>query len=786
MGLFFSFILLLFSEVIFLPGSYQQQTSQSRILLQLKKQLENPNSLQAWENYVDLCNIPPSVNVSILCQDTSVTELKIMGDKVPKGDEFNGFAIPNQTLSEAFSIDSFVTTLTKLSSLRVLRLVSLGIWGPFPDKIHRLSSLELLDLSSNFMYGSVPPKISTMVKLNTLALDGNYFNGTVPDWLESLSNLTILSLKNNLLQGQLPDSVSRVETLTDISMANNKISGKLPDLSALTSLRVLDLRENQLDSKLPRLPTQLITVLLSKNSFSGDIPEHFGDLTQLQHLDLSSNNLTGAPPSALFSLPNISYLNLASNMFSGSLPDKLSCGAKLGFVDISSNRLVGGIPPCLASNSDKRFVKYNANCLSIDSNHQHHGAYCREAIKGKKPSRGIVITVLVAAISGTILFAVLLVFGVLFFRRRNHPRKPAEQQNTLPKQQENSPSVFCSELVTNATAKLGTQGAPVCRLFSYEELREATNNFDKSIFLGEGFTGKVPTKLKSAIELDVRLEKLQREKLYKGKLENGTYVTVRSLVFSKKYSIQNLKGRLDFLSKLHHPNLVALLGYCTENGGQDDNSANKVFLVYEYVPNGSYRTYLSENSPEKILKWSDRLAILIGVAKAVHFLHTGVIPGCFNNRLKTNNILLDEHRIAKLSDYGISIIREAIEKVEAKGERTKSSHKKTVEDDVYNFGFILLESLVGPIVSGKGETFLLNEMASFGSQDGRKKIVDPIVLTTSSQESLSIVVSITRKCISHDVPSRPSFEDVLWNLQYAAQVQATADADQKSDSASQA
>lgn len=75
-----------------------------------------------------------------------------------------------------------------------------------------------------------------------------------------------------------------------------------------------------------------------------------------------------------------------------------------------------------------------------------------------------------------------------------------------------------------------------------------------------------------------------------------------------------------------------------------------------------------------------------------------------------------------------------------------------------------------------------NLQASFGSQDGRKRIVDPAVLTTCCQESLSIVVSITNKCISPEPSSRPSFEDVLWNLQYAAQVQATADADQKSDS----
>lgn len=78
-----------------------------------------------------------------------------------------------------------------------------------------------------------------------------------------------------------------------------------------------------------------------------------------------------------------------------------------------------------------------------------------------------------------------------------------------------------------------------------------------------------------------------------------------------------------------------------------------------------------------------------------------------------------------------------------------------------------------------------NLQTSFSSQDGRRKIVDPVVLTTSSQESLSIVISLTNKCISaDDSASRPSFEDVLWNLQYAAQVQTTADADQRSETTS--
>ncbi|XP_008231150.1 PREDICTED: probable inactive leucine-rich repeat receptor-like protein kinase At3g03770 [Prunus mume] len=767
MRLFYLLISVILSWVLCLPSTHELQTSQSQVLLQLRKHLEYPSSLEIWENYYgDFCNLSSSAHMSISCQDDSVTELKIMGDKLFNVNDFNGFAIPNHTLSESFSIDSFVTTLSRLPSLRVLSLVSLGIWGPLSDKIHRLSSLEFLDLSSNFIFGSVPPKISTMVKLHTLTLEDNYFNDTVPDWLDSLSNLTILSLKNNRLKGRFPSSICRIKTLTVIALSNNELSGNLPDMDTLISLRVLDLRENHIDSELPMMPQGLVTALLSKNSFSGEIPAQFGHLGQLQHLDLSFNYLSGTPPSALFSLPNISYLNLASNMLSGAFPDQLNCGGKLGFVDISNNKLTGDLPSCLSSTSNERVVEFNGNCFSIDSQHQHQASYCKEALASSKQSGGRETVMVVGVISGAVLVLVLLAFAVLSFRRRYRSR--TFEHNIFAKAvPDNSPNGFCSELIANArfiseAAKLETHSASVSRIFSLEQLKEATNNFDLSMFLGEGSMGK----------------------LYKGKLENGTYVAIRFLTILKKYSIQNLKVRLDFLSKLHHPHLVGLLGYCIDSGGQDDSSGNRIFLINEYVSSGNYRTYLSENCPEKVLKWSDRLAILIGVAKAVHFLHTGVIPGCFNNRLKTNNILLDEHRIAKLSDYGMSIITEESEKLEAKGEGTKSWNSTNMEGDVYNFGFILLESLVGPIVSGKGETFLLNEMASFGSQDGRRKIVDPIVLTTCSQESLSIVVSITKKCTCPEVSARPSFEDVLWNLQYAAQVQATADADQRSDSTS--
>ncbi|KAM6570262.1 hypothetical protein CsatB_018247 [Cannabis sativa] len=744
-------------------GTYQLQSSQTQVLLQLRKHLEYPTELEIWQDHSrDYCFISSGTQVNLTCQDNVVTELRIIGDKSIKVSDFNGFAIPNQTLSERFSIDSFFTTLARLNNLRVLSLVSLGIWGPIPDKIHRLYSLEYLDLSSNFFFGSIPPKISEMVKLQTLIMDNNFLNGTVPSWFDSLIDLSILSLSNNKLTGPMPSSIQKITTLTNLTIANNDISGKLPDLSALGSLYVLDLSGNKITSSLSPMPKGLVMLFLFNNSFSGEIPQQYGQLQGLQNLDLSSNYLTGMPPAKLFSLPNISYLDLASNMLRGSLSNHLSCGSKLEFVDISNNKFTGGLPTCLSSKSDKRLVEFDGNCLSIDMQNQHEQSHCEEVKnqKSNKQSRGNT-AILVGVIMGIVVLSVLLIIGLLILLKHFCHRGMSEQHLLHKAVQDSSVSGYSFELSTNASfisqaANLARQGHQVCQSFSLEELIEATNNFDNSSFLGEGSYGQ----------------------LYKGRLMNGAEVAIRCLQLSKKFSIRNVRLRLDLLYKLQHPHLVRHLGHCLDSGGQGDYNLNKVYLVSEFVPNGTFRDHLSENNMGEVLNWPQRLTILIGVAKAVHFLHTGIIPGFFNNRLKSDNILLDQHQMAKLSDYGMSIISEGTENFVAKGDNYKSWQMTSLEDDAYSFGYIILEAVVGPSQSASREAFLLKEMTTLQSQDGRKRIVEPIVLATSSQESLSIVISIMQKCISPDA-SRPSFEDILWNLQYATQVQATADSEQK-------
>ncbi|KAF8106283.1 hypothetical protein N665_0145s0093 [Sinapis alba] len=525
--------------LFFLQSTHQLQNAQTQVLYQLRKHLEFPKALESWGSYYgDLCQISATAQMSISCEGNSITELKVMGDKLLKPfGMFDGSSLPNRTLSEAFLIDSFTKTLTRLTSLRVLSLVSLGIFGELPGKIHRLYSLESLDLSSNYLFGSVPPDISRLAKLQSLMLDGNYFNGSVPDTLDSLTNLTVLSLKNNRFSGPFPSSICRIGRLTNLALSHNGISGRLPDLSKLDHLHMLDLRENHLDSELPVMPKRLVTVLLSKNSFSGEIPRHFGGLSQLQHLDLSFNHLTGTPSRFLFSLPSVSYLDLASNKLSGKLPLNLTCGGKLGFVDLSNNRLIGTPPRCLAGSSGERVVKLGGNCLSINSSHDQHQEFlCEEAETERKHLHG---RTLVAVISGAVLVLALVALGLLLLCARRSGCCCCSGRKSVPQTRlkvltDNSHTSLSSEVLASArfisqTAKLVAQGVPSCRSFSFEELKESTDDFHSSRLLGEGSLGK----------------------LYKGTLENGSFIAVRCLVLSRKFSSQSIRGHLDWMSKLN-------------------------------------------------------------------------------------------------------------------------------------------------------------------------------------------------------------------------------------------
>lgn len=88
--------------------------------------------------------------------------------------------------------------------------------------------------------------------------------------------------------------------------------------------------------------------------------------------------------------------------------------------------------------------------------------------------------------------------------------------------------------------------------------------------------------------------------MYKGRLKDGSFVAIRCLKMKKSHSTRNFMHHIELTSKLRHRHLVSTLGHCFECY-LDDSSVSRIFLVFEYVPNGTLRSWISGNSQKQIL-----------------------------------------------------------------------------------------------------------------------------------------------------------------------------------------
>lgn len=766
----FSHSALLVMVVLLVSILYSEplQSSQAQTLLRIQGLLNFSSGLRSWNNRTDFCNMEHTSSVTVVCYEETTTQLHITGNK-----RFHPLP-PN------FSIYSLFTTLVRLPNLKVLTLVSLGLWGPLPAKIVRLFTLEILNLSYNFFHGPIPEELSSLTNLQTVILDGNMFSGRLPDGLSSLSLLAVLSMKNNFFNGSLPDSLASLENLRILALSNNHFSGELPDLSRLTNLQVLDLEYNAVGPKFPQVGNKIVTLLLGKNKFSSGIPDTIGSYYQLQRLDISFNRFMGPFPPLLLSLPSITSLNIEANRFTGMLFENLPCNAKLEFVDLSANLLSGRLPSCLFTDSKKRVVVYDGNCLATGDKSQHPIHFCRnEALavgilphcqKRKWASKSVIAL----SVTGGIVGGILLVSLTLFISRRSHAKK---MMKTTPPRLilENASSGYTSKLLSDAryitqAMKVGALGIPSYRTYSLEELEEATNNFNTSTFMGEGSNGQ----------------------MYRGQLKDGSLIAIRCLKMKRSHTTQNFMQHIELISKLRHQHLVSALGHCFECY-LDDSSVSRIFIIFEYVANGTLRDWISERRARRALTWAQRIAAAIGIAKGIQFLHTGVVPGFFPNKLKITDILLDQNLVAKISSYNLPLLADNMGKgglqISSRGSKESNNARIKHQEklDIYDFGVILLEIIVGRSLNTLNEVEALKDQlqVSIIADNGvRKNMIDLMVHNSCSDESLKTMMEICSRCLLKDPTRRPSLEDMLWNFQFAYQVQDVARGENQSNDGS--
>ncbi|OMO75922.1 hypothetical protein COLO4_25790 [Corchorus olitorius] len=287
-------------------------------------------------------------------------------------------------------------------------------------------------------------------------------------------------------------------------------------------------------------------------------------------------------------------------------------------------------------------------------------------------------------------------------------------------------------------------------IFTAEQLKEATNNYNESRILGKGGFGTV----------------------YKGILKNGREVAIKKPKTFDQSQVKTFIYEFIFLSQISHENVVKLLGCCLER--------EVPLLVYEFVANGTLSDHIHGKNRASTLSWGVRLRVAAETANALACLHSAT-PPIIHRDVKPENILLDDNYTAKVSDFGASRLVPV--------DQTQSSTmiqgtfgyldpeyfhtgQFTEKSDVYSFGVVLVELLTGKraIASNRPEKerSLVNVFLSSLKDDDNQyrlfQILDDQVAKEGPIELIKEVAEIGKRCLRVNGEERPDMEQVAMEL----------------------
>ncbi|KAJ7975154.1 Protein kinase family protein [Quillaja saponaria] len=283
-------------------------------------------------------------------------------------------------------------------------------------------------------------------------------------------------------------------------------------------------------------------------------------------------------------------------------------------------------------------------------------------------------------------------------------------------------------------------------LFTYNELEEATDNFDPARELGDGGFGTV----------------------YYGKLHDGRAVAVKRLYENNYKRVEQFINEVEILSLLRHHNLVSLYG-CTSR------HCRELLLVYEYISNGTVADHLhGERTKPGSLPWSIRMSIAIETASALAYLHASDI---IHRDVKTNNILLDNNFTVKVADFGLSrLFPNHVTHISTAPQGTPGyvdpeyheCYQLTDKSDVYSFGVVLIELISSmpavDITRHRHEINLSNMAINKIQNRALIELVDPFLGFESDykvRNMINAVAELAFQCLQSSKDVRPSMVEVL-------------------------
>lgn len=438
------------------------------------------------------------------------------------------------------------------------------------------------------------------------------------------------------------------------------------------------------------------------------------------------------------------YRDFISNSSDGSSTFTVSVGPDIMASD--DNAIMNGLEIMKISNDAKSL----------------NGSSHVQSLLPESSSKKSRIAIIVGCIVGGLVAVAFAVFCYCCLAARRsktahqpHPWLPLPlygNSQTMTKMSTTSQKSGTASCISLASSNLG-------RFFTFQEILDATNKFDENLLLGVGGFGRV----------------------YKGTLEDGTRVAVKRGNPRSEQGLAEFRTEIEMLSKLRHRHLVSLIGYCDER--------SEMILVYEYMANGPLRSHLYGTDLPP-LPWKQRLEICIGAARGLHYLHTGAAQSIIHRDVKTTNILLDENFVAKVADFGLSKTGPALDQTHV-STAVKGSfgyldpeyfrrQQLTEKSDVYSFGVVLMEVLctrpaLNPVLPR--EQVNIAEWAMSWQKKGLlDQIMDPNLVGKVNPASLKKFGETAENCLAEHGVDRPSMGDVLWNLEYALQLEETSSA----------
>ncbi|KAL6568253.1 hypothetical protein OROHE_003937 [Orobanche hederae] len=301
------------------------------------------------------------------------------------------------------------------------------------------------------------------------------------------------------------------------------------------------------------------------------------------------------------------------------------------------------------------------------------------------------------------------------------------------------------------------------KVFAIGDIEVATDNFNTSRIIGEGGFGLV----------------------FGGILDDGRKVAVKVLKRDDHQGGREFLAEVEMLGRLHHRNLVKLIGICAEDQCR--------CLVYELVPNGSVESHLHGADKETApLDWCSRMKIAVGTARGLAYLHEDSSPRVIHRDFKSSNILLEHDYTPKVSDFGLA--RAATDE----GNKHISTHVMgtfgyaltsfnnyrpssyvapeyamtghlLVKSDVYSYGVVLLELLTGKkpvdLSQPPGQENLVSwARPLLATKQGLEIVIDPSLKPNVSLDNFSKVAAIASMCVQPDVSHRPFMGEVIQAL----------------------